>query len=362
MLLFLGGEALVRAAAALARRAGLSSLVVGLTVVSAMTSAPELAVTLDALARSQLDLAVGNIVGSNIANVLLVVGLAAALTGLTVQRQLLRLDLPFLLALSLLLFLLASDGRLGRIDAAILLGCLLVHTVVTLRAGRGDAATGPQDGSGGQDPAAEPTAPVLSLPAAASLLLLGVGLLVAGSSALVTGAVGLATAFGVSGLVVGLTVVAVGTSTPELVATIVAVRRGEPDIALGNAVGSNIFNLGFILGVPALIAGEGIPVPAAALALDIPLMVAAAVAIAPAAFTGMRLARWEGVMFVTLYAAYLGYVALDAQEHDALEGYSAVMAGFVLPLAGVAVLTSVWYEVRRLRARPHSAPATGPHR
>lgn len=302
------------------------------------------------MAKSQLDLAVGNVVGSNIANVLLVVGLAAALTGLGVERQMLRLDLPFMLTLSALLFVLGSDGSLGRIDAAILLGCLLVHSVVTVRAGR-RAATSPRDTDANAPPATN--TPTRSLPAAAGLLVSGVGLLVAGSSALVSGAVALATAFGVSGLVVGLTVVAVGTSLPELVATVVAVRRGEPDIALGNAVGSNIANLGLVLGVPGLIAADGIPVPAAAAAFDIPLMLAAAAALAPAAFTAMRIARWEGVMFVGLYAAYLGFVALDAQEHDALQGYSTVLLGFVLPLVAVALLTPVWHEVRRRRA--HSA-------
>ncbi len=150
---------------------------------------------------------------------------------------------------------------------------------------------------------------------------------------------------------VGLTVVAVGTSLPELATSVIAVRRGERDLAVGNVVGSNIFNIGLVLGLPALISPEGIPVSGAAVALDIPVMLAAAVALLPIAFTGFAVARWEGALFVALYAAYTGYVVLAATEHDALEGFL-VDHGVVRPAAGRADAR----RLHRLRDRPAPWP------
>ncbi|MCY7412387.1 MAG: sodium:calcium antiporter, partial [Salinibacterium sp.] len=176
------------------------------------------------------------------------------------------------------------------------------------------------------------------------LIVAGIGLLVLGAQLLVDGAVSIATGFGVSSLVIGLTVVAVGTSLPELAASLAAVRRREGDIAVGNIVGSNIFNIGMVLGVPAIIFGQGIPVPAPAIALDMPLMVAAAVALLPIAFTGFIVARWEGSLFVVLYAAYVVYLVLASTAHDALEGFSDVMLIFVLPLVGITLIVFTAYE------------------
>ena len=183
------------------------------------------------------------------------------------------------------------------------------------------------------------------------LVVLGIALLVAGATLLVEGAVSIATSLGVSSLVVGLTVVAVGTSLPELATSVIAVRRGERDLAVGNVVGSNIFNIGVVLGLPALISPGGIPVSGAAVALDIPVMLAAAVALLPIAFTGFAVARWEGALFVALYAAYTGYVVLAATEHDALEGFTWTMAWFVLPLVALTLAVFTAYEIGLHRGR-----------
>ena len=190
------------------------------------------------------------------------------------------------------------------------------------------------------------------------LVVLGIALLVAGATLLVEGAVSIATSLGVSSLVVGLTVVAVGTSLPELATSVIAVRRGERDLAVGNVVGSNIFNIGVVLGLPALISPGGIPVSGAAVALDIPVMLAAAVALLPIAFTGFAVARWEGALFVALYAAYTGYVVLAATEHDALEGFTWTMAWFVLPLVALTLAVFTAYEIglRRGRRDPLRSP------
>ena len=351
VLLVLGGEFLVRGASALAGRVGISSLVVGLTVVSAATSAPELAVAIGAVLRDEPGLAVGNVIGSNIVNVLLILGLSALVIPLAVTRRLVRFDLPLMVALSAGLLLVSLDGRIGTVDGLILLCAVLVHTVLTVVLSRREAklpvhAAGAAGGSSAADVTGEGEQPP-SAPIGTSVLhvVLGVALLVAGATLLVDGAVSIATTLGVSSLVVGLTVVAVGTSLPELATAIIAVRRGERDLAVGNVVGSNIFNIGLVLGLPALISAEGIPVSSAAVAFDIPVMLAAAVALLPIAFTGFAVARWEGGLFVALYLAYTGYVVLAATEHDALEGFTAAMAWFVLPLIAVTLVAFTAYEV-----------------
>jgi cation:H+ antiporter len=161
----------------------------------------------------------------------------------------------------------------------------------------------------------------------------------------------------VSGLVVGLTVVAIGTSLPELAAAVVAVRRGERDLAVGNVVGSNIFNIGLVLGLPSFLAEGGIPVPQAAIALDMPLMLAASVALLPVAFTGFAVARWEGGLFLTLYVAYMAFVVLAATQHDALRGFTGVMLWFVLPLVAMTLLAFSAFEVGLRQGRREGARA-----
>ncbi|MFI7493245.1 calcium/sodium antiporter [Kocuria sp. M4R2S49] len=357
VLLVLGGELLVRGASALARRVGISSLVVGLTVVSAATSAPELAVTVGAVLRDEPGLAVGNVVGSNIVNVLLILGVAAVVLPLAVTQRLVRLDLPLVVVLSAALLLVSLDGRIGALDGVLLFSAVVVHTVLTVVVGRRDtgvrAAAVPAGDreAGGTGAGADEEPPPASVPRSVLLLGLGVGLLVAGASLLVDGAVSIATSLGVSSLVVGLTVVAVGTSLPELATSIIAVRRGERDLAVGNVVGSNLFNIGVVLGLPALISPDGIPVAGAAVALDIPVMLAASVALLPVAFTGFAVARWEGVLFVGLYTAYTGYVVLAATEHDALVGFTGTMVWFVLPLVALTLAVLTAYELGLHRGR-----------
>ena len=360
-LLVLGGELLVRGASALARRVGISSLVVGLTVVSAATSAPELAVTVGAVLRDEPGLAVGNVVGSNIVNVLLILGLSALVVPLAVKQRLVRFDLPWMVVLSIGLLLVSLDGRIGAVDGVVLLAAVVLHTVLTVVIGRrgapvpaaapsGDRVAGGGTG-GAEDVRTEEEPPPASVPRSVLLVVLGIALLVAGATLLVEGAVSIATSLGVSSLVVGLTVVAVGTSLPELATSVIAVRRGERDLAVGNVVGSNIFNIGVVLGLPALISPGGIPVSGAAVALDIPVMLAAAVALLPIAFTGFAVARWEGALFVALYAAYTGYVVLAATEHDALEGFTWTMAWFVLPLVALTLAVFTAYEIGLHRGR-----------
>ncbi len=382
-LLIAGGEVLVRGASALAERLGISPLVVGLVVVSAATSTPELAVTVGAILQNEPGLAVGNVVGSNIVNILLILGLCAIIVPLAVKRQLIRFDVPVMVGMSVLLLLLSLDGQISLVDGILLLAGLLVHTFLSVFIGRREAktvammaaapvakiATANPASSPAPNPASTPApTPALNPPAkpialwlALVFIVAGVGLLVVGAQLLVDGAVSIAAGFGVSGLVIGLTVVAVGTSLPEVAASLAAVRRREGDIAVGNIVGSNIFNIGMVLGMPAILFAQGIPVPAPAIALDMPLMVAAAVALLPIAFTGFIIARWEGSLFVVLYIAYVVYLVLASTAHDALAGFSNVMLVFVLPLVGITLIVFAAYEFglqrgkRQAREHPDAA-------
>lgn len=326
LLLVGGGELLVRGASALAVRSGLTPLVVGLTVVSVATSAPELAVSTGAALRGETDLALGNVVGSNIANVLLILGVSALILPLTARRRIVRVDVPVMLALGVLTLLLSLDGGIGVVDGVLLLVIFLGHLVASVWIARrdpGDELDPPSvtdDGEG----AARPDDSVLPTWAAVLLVLGGVVLLVVGAGQLVSGATAVATALGVSGLVVG----------------------------------SCIANLGLVLGLPALLA-RGLDVPSAVLALDLPVMLATALVLLPVSFTGFVVARWEGGLFVALYGAYVGYVVLQATSHDALSGFSTVMTLFVLPFVVLALATTAAYELGRISERRRRAAAGG---
>lgn len=356
-LLMAGGELLVRGASALAQRIGIPPLVVGLVIVAGATSSPELAVAIGAVLRGESGLAVGNVVGSNLINILLILGLAAVFVPLVVKRRLLRFDIPFMVGMSVLLFLASLDGQIGLLDGVLLVAGLVVHSVLSIRLGRRSARRAVARASELTVPATPPTGPItivhlVRLPVAIVLIIAGVGLLVLGSQLLVDGAVHIATDFGISSLVVGLTVVSIGTTLPEFAASLAAVRRGETDIAVGNIVGSFILNIGMVLGVPAIVFSQGIPVPAPAIALDIPLMVAAAASLLTISYTGHVVARWEGGLFVVLWVAYLVYLILDATAHDGLAGFSAVMLMFVLPLVGITLVGFAVFEWGRMRRRP----------
>lgn len=361
-----GGELLVRGASAIAAKWGLSPLVIGLTVVAVGTSAPEFAVTVGAVAQGETDLAVGNVVGSNIANTLLILGLAALVLPLAVKKQLVRFDVPVMIGISAALFLCSLDGVISRIDAALLLVVTLIHTITTVLLGRRDesapaAREAPHTAASIRSDPASPqverptsnSSTAAATPTAVVCLLLmatGIAVLVAGANLLVTGAVNIATSLGVSGLIIGLTVVAVGTSLPELATSIIAAIRGERDIAIGNVVGSCIANIGLVLAVPALFTGRGIPVAAPAIALDIPLMLAAAVALAPVIFTGFTIQRWEGALFLTLYAAYTTFLVLDATGHQALTGFTSAVMLFALPLAVITLTATLAHDLQRRAA------------
>ena len=340
-----GAELLVRGSSRLAAAARIPPLVIGLTVVAFGTSAPELAVTLGSVGAGQADLALGNVVGSNIFNVLLILGVSAVLAPLVVAQRLVRLDVPLLVAVSVLTFLLALDGRIGRIDGLLLFAGIMGYLLLLVRQSRAGPAQ-PPDGSNvksrdGRDRRARCLLDV-------AFVAIGLVLLVVGAGWLVDSASELAASLGLSELVIGLTIVAAGTSLPELATSVLASIRGERDIAVGNVIGSNLFNLMAVLGLGSLIAPDGVAVSPGALTFDLPVMVAVAIATLPIFFTGYRISRWEGAVFVAYYVAYAAYLVLRATEHAALEAFSVAMAWFALPLT---MLTLAVVLVREMRAR-----------
>ena len=342
MLLIAGGELLVRGAARLALGLGIAPLIIGLTVVAFGTSAPELAVSVRAALAGQADISVGNVVGSNIFNVLFILGISAILVPLSVSEQLVRVDIPAMVCTSLVVLLMAMNGVIGRSEAVFLVLALATYIgaqVVLGRRRRADA------------PAAEDTGSLLT-----NLLLIasGLALLVLGSNWLVRSAVEIAAMLGVTSLVIGLTVVAAGTSMPEVVTSIIAGLRGQRDIAIGNVIGSNIFNLLAVLGITGLLVPGGIPVSASAIAVDIPIMVAVAVLCLPI-FVGYTIGRWEGIVFLGFYVLYTSYLIAEASRHDGLDRYHLVVIAVVVPLTLISLLAASARSRYLRRKRPPGA-------
>ena len=338
-----GAELLVRGAASLAGACGISPLVIGLTVVALGTSSPELAVSVQSAMKGQADLAVGNVVGSNIFNILLILGMSALIVPLVVARQLVRLDVPVMIGVSLMLPLCALDGRLGRGDGALLAALLVLYTLLLIRKGRRAEV---------EDDVPAPRPAARRLLSDAALVVGGLALLVLGSRWLVQSALVMARALGVSELVIGLTIIAAGTSLPEVATSLVAAVRGQRDIAVGNVVGSNILNILAVLGLTSLAAPGGLAVSGAALRFDIPVMIGVAVACLPIFFTGARISRWEGLLFLGYYAAYTVRLLMGATGHASLPAFDTAMLYFVIPLTAVTLGLVSW---RAWRAGARSA-------
>ncbi|HEY0887044.1 MAG TPA: calcium/sodium antiporter [Ramlibacter sp.] len=338
LVLIVGATLLVRGASKLALSFGISPLVVGLTVVAFGTSAPELAVSLGAVLDGRVDIAIGNVVGSNVFNVLFILGASALIVPLVVNIQLIRQEVPIMIGASLLLLLVTLDGRVSRFDAALLSGLMLAYTGFLVVQSRGETQAANDEYTQALAPAAASTwdrSPLVQ----AGLIVAGLGALVLGSQWLVEAAVTFAKALGVSDVIIGLTIVAAGTSLPEVATSITAAVKGERDIAVGNVVGSNTFNILGCVGLSGLAAGgAGLTVPPSLLSFDIWVMLAVALACIPVFLSGREIARWEGAVFLLYYVAYVAYLILAAQQHDALRTYTLTMTGFVLPLTVVTLV------------------------
>ena len=351
IVLSLGAELFVKTASRLAKYSGVSPLVIGLTVVAFGTSAPEVAVVLEAGFLGQGDLAFGNIVGSNISNSLLILGISAVVAPLLVSQRLIKIEVPLVLLISGIVFVMGLDGQINRREGWFLFGVVVAYSIFVILKARGNNKIT----SDKNIPESTPGAPI-SLGVANQqknliknglLLLFGLAGVILGAGWLVSGASGIARIIGVSDLVIGLTVVAVGTSLPELATSITASMRGERDIAIGNVIGSNLFNLTFVVGSGAVVLPQGLAVPGASISFDLPVMIAITAACLPIFYAGYNINRWEGLLFLAYYGAYVLYLFLFSTQHDLLPAFSTLMLWYILPATGlllVFILVKSWRQ------------------
>lgn len=305
--LVVGAELLVRASARLARRLGVAPMIIGLTIVAIGTSAPELAIGIDAALIGAGDIVVGNIAGTNVVNLMLILGFSALLRPLPLHGRTLRLDLPMMSLTAVVLLALVADRRLSRLDGALLVAIAVGYTVVIVRSSRRESADVRLEYEEETPPPAHGRSAAL-IAAECCVLLAGIVVIVTGADWLVNGAVDFARRFGVSEAVIGLTIVAVGTSAPEFATMVVATIRDHRDVAVGNLIGSSVYNIALILGVTALVPSDGVELAAQLVRIDLPLMVAAVLVCVPAFVSGRELTRLEGGSFVLAYLLYLGYL------------------------------------------------------
>ena len=342
--LIVGAQLLVKGASRLALALGIAPLIVGLTVVAFGTGAPELAVSIQSALAGKTDLLLGNVVGSNIYNVLFILGTCATITPLAVAPQLIRLDVPIMIGAALTLLLMAQDGVLNRLDGATLMGALVTYTIFVILQSRKEK-TGVKDDYAEQID--ESIRPDRRFWLHGLFILAGLALLGLGSDFLIDGAVVIAQAQGVAEVIIGMTVVTIGTTAPELSACLVAALKGQRDIAVGNIVGSNLFNILAVLGVGALVAPQGIEVGPRMLSFGIPVMTIVLFACLPVFFAGQAIRRWEGVMFLSFFAIYLANLVLEEIQDERVLTLQNAVVWFIAPLAIVTVAVSVWREFRK---------------
>jgi cation:H+ antiporter len=305
IVLYFGAQALVKGGASLALRLGLTPLVIGLTVMAFGTSSPEMVVSVQAGLTGNGAISIGNVIGSNICNIALILGLCALVTPLTASAQVIRREVPVMIGVSVVALLMLMDGHLARWEGAVLLTGLIVYTVVTVRQARAETAAAVATKEYTAEIGSKPD----NLGKSIALVAGGLGGLILGSHFFVQGAVTLAESWGMSQVAIGLTIVAIGTSLPELATSLVAALKKESDVAIGNVVGSNTFNVLGILGVAALVN----PIDAPGLEWgDLIVMLVIAVALLPLAKSGGRISRGEGAVLLATYAGYTGWLLMRA--------------------------------------------------
>ena len=351
--LTLGAEWLVRGASSVATRFGIAPIVIGLTVVAFGTSAPEFAVSVQGALTGNSDVAIGNVVGSNTFNILFVLGLSAVIGSLTIEQRIIKRDIPILLAISVVIYGLVWNELVGRIEGVVLFIGIVVYTLWLLRGAR--KAESARVTSEYEEAVQQVEGETVTRPLyfQIGLVVVGLALLIQGSRFLVSSATTIAEALGVSDLVIGLTVVAVGTSLPELATSVMAAIRGQRDIAVGNVVGSNIFNLLAVLGASAAVSSSGISVNRELIRLDYPVMLAATLVLIPICWNGFAIKRWEGALLAAFYVAYVAFLVMDAGDSTAPELFRTMML-IVIPIVMLTFTATGIQGWRKYRAEQSS--------
>ena len=345
IVLIVGADLLLRGATRLAAALGISPLAIGLTIVAIGTASPEIAVSLQAAASGQGDLTLGNVLGSNIFNILFILGMTAIVAPIVIAEQLIRMDAPIMLAVSLLVLALALDGNIGVFDSLVLIFCLIGYTVFALWQSRQESKKVQNEYAEEYAQKEPPTTGNMVINV--FFVLIGLGLLAIGSRWLVDSAVAIARVLRVSELIIGLTIVAIGTSLPEVTTSVIAALKKEGDIAVGNVVGSNIYNLLGVLGSGALLAPGGIFVANRVLQFDFLVMIFVAMVSLPVFYLDSRISRMEGVLLLGYYISYMVYIIMQATGSSALPAVTWFIAIFV-PLT---FLVLVLFAARSYRSR-----------
>jgi cation:H+ antiporter len=351
IILIIGADMLVRGASRIAAAAGIPPLVIGLTIVAIGTASPEIAVSLQAASLGQGSLTLGNVLGSNIFNILFVLGVTSLVAPIVIAEQLIRIDAPIMVGVSLLALVLAMDGKLGAMDGVILIAGFLGYTIFALRQSRKESAKVHKEYAREFADTEKHTA--WNTARNILFMVMGLALLVLGARWLVDSATTMAKAAGISELVIGLTIVAVGTSLPEVATSIIAALKGESDIAVGNAIGSNIFNLLGVLGLSGVLAPEGIPVISRVLTFDFLVMVFVALVCIPVFYVDDKISRREGMLFLSYYVLYTGYLILEASQSSILPAIT-LFASFYIPLTFIGLIMST-VRARKLKKQKRNA-------
>jgi len=318
--------------------------VIGLTIVAIGTASPEIAVSLQAAVNGQGDLTLGNVLGSNIFNILFILGVTAILAPIVIAEQLIRKDAPILLGISLLTFFFASDGNISSFDGGILLIGLIAYFIFVIRESRKESKEVQKEYA--QEYAEKEKRTTKNTLLNLFFIVIGLGLLVVGSNWLVESAVKIAQAMGVSELVIGLTIVAVGTSLPEVATSVIAALKKESDIAVGNAVGSNIFNLLGVLGLGAFLAPNGISVSVQVLQVDLPVMVFVALVTLPIFYIDNRISKLEGGLLLSYYVLYITYIIFKVSSSTWLPVITQIVT-FFAPITFVALVIIATHSYRQ---------------
>jgi cation:H+ antiporter len=345
VILIVGADLLVRGASKLAAAYGVSPLAIGLTIVAIGTASPEIAVSLQAASLGQGNLTLGNVLGSNIFNILFVLGVTALVAPIVIAEQLIRLDAPIMVGVSVLAFSLAADGRLGLFDGLVLISGMITYTVFALRQSRRESKKVKSEYAKEFADTEEHT--TWNTAKNFIFIIAGLALLILGARWLVDSASTMAKSIGVSELVIGLTVVAVGTSLPEVATSIIAALKGESDIAVGNAIGSNIFNLLGVLGLSGVLAPGGIAISQRVLTFDFMVMVFVALVCLPVFYVDDNVSRGEGMLFLSYYILYTSYLILEASHSSILSGIT-LFTSFYIPLTFIGL---VMFTVRAQRLK-----------
>ncbi|MFT7630090.1 MAG: cation:H+ antiporter [Mariniblastus sp.] len=345
-LLLVGGELIVRGASCIAAKLGMSKLLIGLTVVAFGTSAPELAICLDAVCLGKSEVALGSIVGSNIANVLLILGLTATLFPIVVHRQIVQREVPIMIAVSLLFLLLTLDGVLYPAEGVVLLMAMALFLIWQIRSETTleTSAPKPTNQAGDRLPTGTDTAIWLSVVQVFG----GAACLWFGASWMVGAASTLAIQLGVSDLVIGLTIVAVGSSAPEIVVSLLAAKRGFPEMAVGSIIGSNIANLLLVGGITTVLS-PGITIPVEAFQFDIPVMLVSSIACLPIFATGHRIDRWEGILFLGWFTVFMVLLFIKPASNQTSPSWGHLVWLFAVPIVLATCLAIVLHKYRKLK-------------